>query len=41
MFFIEQTVSLTPCNIFSKLDVADHTEAILRARKAGLGPAPD
>jgi len=34
-----KTVSNYLSNIFSKLQVADRAEAILRARQAGLGPA--
>jgi DNA-binding NarL/FixJ family response regulator len=33
-----KTVRNHVSNIFSKLEVADRTQAILRARKAGLGP---
>jgi DNA-binding NarL/FixJ family response regulator len=36
-----KTVRNHVSNIFTKLQVADRTEAILRARQAGLGRAPD
>jgi DNA-binding NarL/FixJ family response regulator len=35
-----KTVSNHACAIFSKLQVADRTEAVLRARNAGLGGSP-
>ncbi len=36
-----KTVSNYLSNIFSKLQVADRAEAVLRARRAGLGPGDD
>ena len=40
LFLSEKTVRNHVSNIFSKLQVADRAQAIIRAREAGLGGAP-
>lgn len=40
LFLSPKTVSNHLTNVFTKLEVADRTEAILRAREGGLGQSP-
>jgi DNA-binding NarL/FixJ family response regulator len=41
LFLSHKTVRNHVSNIFTKLQVADRAEAIIRARRVGLGVAPD